>query len=1485
MTSQVFDSNEEVSTYAALDVVLCDYTSFLELTAAVDQRSGRRTNFASLILDLRHPSSIHDINRGEGKATKYVSSSPIESVKWWIHLNNFSAQCPNNSMMNRLIIQQSEIPQNCLLTLPNITNHKEVDAKEGKKKRSEDMMLAMKMAFIYNPSLFASQRDGASIGKRVILWARRQAKGQKKQTAQAMDEDEGDELCNGNVSPPPSAMGYRDVLLSSLEDMCESSIDLSNGEHHDDDELDTKAWEVRMCSLAKSQQTAYENRACCFGNMHRGGTNNEIAECLLKLRKTCLHTNLDEIVARVLAPVHQHAAGDMQGKCGSILMHKSATFSEPSVDAAKRVIKKSSKMKELLRVLIRDCGYDVGSMMCELGHNPDEDNECALEAKAPKRREKVLILATLVEAQLLTSYFLSAVGLHHEVLVSIDNGKDEFQPYSCSTEISKFSPWAWSQNVLAQFNQGECETKAVDIVIASPRTIASSGVGVTSVGTVINIDEDWSGREALHILSIFTRIQRREIAMDEARATSEESSSCKFIKIICENTCEDTFVCEGNTIKATGATKRRKREPTANRARRSTRAKSTRTRSSSKTDSPEEAAAANDESNDHHNNTVPKKSKSRLLCPIKLLHEHSSVNRDGLIVPSKVGSEAHYRKQSKPDHDLIGYNVARYRNSKLSSVLCATLSSNPGHLFMPTKGGRRSHRECDVAFARALFHSEDNSSCIAAARHHATTPHLPGVDFRLRSIALGPADSRFSLVPVSVQRYVEYLQTTPSFTSQRREKAQIRLLDRDGNLRMNGGVNSNFDPANNAASAKSFSKEQSKTCGGVDLLVYRMPNSLRKKRQITDTGVAIQNGSEPAGSTAAIAVEPQEDWSQSIFSHCFSSSSSSKASSLVRDGSHGCEPVVFFPAFLPSLLQFIQQVAKDGAKGVKRKDFEGQFNRVESKRLRMSASNPSPNEFIVETSPLPIRGDREQHGSNVEGTFNRRLLAADLEGILSCQSQPSLNSIILITQKKRPLKGNVLVPSPNAVLVPPSDSMHKVANQAGKKSLHKKSKKHHHYSSPSPSRDKCSTSYFRNDLLFARCQSSREGMKVDVAASLIGGIKSRRRLNDLVSNSMGPNLPQHGQPMQKSVHFSSAQQDSHPILLGTLPTVGEESQRGKPRSQSGITLPVGVKMPPLSKFFSGSLEGSPEPWTYVEDSLLQECISRYGLNWQLASHAISNGAYSVPALNAGGREGSRAILKRSPTQCEKRWSSLQANEAHTAKGNSTTAVAGQIARFANELDGSCVIYDGSSSIIQMKQEAGHASSFHRIGRPKVAAKAPDLLQNTPDRSQPLLSRIRMLKEVSKKRRVTKTPMPSSAPMHQSHSDSIQAARANMLAAANGVAPPRNEMWPLELLCWQQQNKSSANQQNQQRDVQRVAPASHSGQQSSQSTHRQQASVPYHPNPTQHQHQMYHGGAGNHPHPQYQGQVHHGQVAYQTAQPRIPQQHHHHRPPEPKKGST
>ena len=1423
------------------DIVVCDYGSFLELVGRSDHFSSGQTrfDFASMILDLRHPcASTRDKEFGGNKEIKPEKSTPlVESVRWWIRLNDFLAK--RSTDMKRIVIEQTDLPKSCLF-LP-----KGINSSSAELTKRFDELLAMKVAFFFHPATFFS--ESGSVGKRVIAWAKSEAKKNISIKVTAHGVTLAHILYNGFGTLP--SCGFRYVLTASLKNVSDSLVDVMRvNEDEANDSTNKLAWQLRLCSLAKPQQDAYTQ---CYSNL--GGPYDEIADGLLKLRKICIHSNLDQIMVKKLNPLSCHGLVDGRrcvGKHGSILVRNSRLFLEPSIDVARKVMKKSSKMKELLSVLIYECGFDVADKF-DLIENPIDDGDDKMSVdEAPKTKPKVLILATLVEAQLLTSYFLSAVGLHHEVLVSTDaNDHDQLHTSSKESEMA----WTWSQDVLSRFNNISASSHAhrsIDILVSSPKTISShsGGIGAASADAVISIDEDWSGREAFHIKSIMSKIHRHQLRKLGELASSSSTSPLKFFKLVCHNTCEETFLCNGITKEAID--RRKHEKETQQQCKIGTRRSSRQTKRTLITNQDE---AVSGTAKDSHDCPINMQSPV-LFCPMRMIPTAHLINFDGFLIPSAIGDDE--QPLSKSDESYpAGSNTLNFTTATLSSALCLQ-NTGSGSCHLPSKNGQNYiavDADRSEAFSWALFNTEDRASSLSNA-----SAGLTAVNLELRSIAVNLTATTVDGNNY-IRRYAESFRRSPSFIQHGRSEKPMpiltrRLCDGDGS---NIHRNSSRGAYSNYISKELVKKESTSDINNATLLIYSVPNASKLKIPVDES---TSERGQRRGVCSAIFYPRDGHLMQNIFSFCFSSFNSS-SSALPQDGNQGCEPFAYFPAFLSDLPQ------GNILCGFTRKDPESKFI-----------------DAVVETSQYSFREDRNEYG-NAELSFHRRLLAADLQGALSCQQRPSLNCMILINQKKRQLESNASMAGGIVRHNSSSDSSHKNAYQLAKKSSHKKIKRHHLPDSLS-TRDKCINPYFRNEHMLTQMFAVRDGIKFNITASAMQRIRSQSRLNDLVSTSFTLSFINSNQPSIEVEHQNHLSvlipiRSNGSVLLGTIPRVDVGVIHKKEKYITGITLPLGVKSHPLSNNTSSSLEKSEDPWSGTEDSALQQCVLRYGLNWQLAANAVSSGMTFSLASFAEWREGGGEMRRRSAVQCQNRWMALESNKVHislppsppiasASLGDPYTSVMVPIDRviplFLDELG---ELDDGASSIMQSNQGPNQNRSLLWLGLTSPAPAVSDLslISNENEQRLAILSRVQRLNALSKKRRVVKTPLPSSTQAHSSHSDAIQAARASMLSAANGVAPPRHEMWPLELLDFRKQHNATANQ-----NVPRGS-APHSTHPPSQSPHRQQGSGTHHPPHTVHppQQQMYHvGGQMPTQHQPYHHQQGHPNVAYQA-----PQQRHQH----------
>lgn len=1298
----------EVTSASTSDVLLCDYSSFIEM--AGDKTDSSLPNFASLILDCRHP-SVDSKNSGKHHVE-------IESPEWWNRVVLFMMRF---SSMNRLVIEH---PWNQLCP---------VDSHGVEKKGTLDCkIVAIKLAFMYNPALFFSTHS--SIGKRVISWAKRQGDFDDKSSTIPM---------------------LRSILTTSLRNMYDSSLtcigsDPQHTETVDDNESQIASkfsWEIRKCSLAPPQQSEYNQ--LCSNNMLFScpdeSVYSEIAKSLFLLRKICFHASIDDAARALLAPLIHANKDRIRSVDGTMIVRKSTQLSEPCLATSTQLLEKSSKMKELLDILTRECGHEVPNELTQKFVN-DLDTTATRKKKA-----KVIILATLTEAQLLTSHFLSAIGLHHEVLVS-------FQTNGSSNLPTDTSAWAWSQNVISQFNDDSTPERDqthrfLDILVTSPFTLSSHncGIGINSADFVISIDEDWSGRGEMHVASFLSKL----------RSSKEGAAEplCKFVKIVSKGTCEDTFICKGNTIKVDVAMS----DATAEKLK-STKKTRKRGRSNSKKNQDEIEKTV----------TAPKiDSVEHQVCllPSNICRMKNAMNGEGFLLPTATDEASSTR--------ILGSNVLRHRNSNLSDVFGMQVGES-SEVFMPEPDAeKRLDTPDQVQFSSALYQSEHNAYRFVASPkaelHSITLSKLHPAHLHIH-----PSDvlSSNDLSSMPIRCFASSLYTTSSHHERTRQNVQLLQPDKaDASSSKEETATENVQTGEN-------SEEREVDAENVDnfeLLVYELPPD-----KLTEMDSTVSR-KRKIGSL-------NEDATSNVFSSFFELSD--KATGFARDGHHGVEMSVYAPSFLPPLLDVARSIGVESIpqdNGISSITTKQNADEVSSKLFTDSNqldSSPStiatpvaPNATVatqsnemsgvyypaeMETNPNSFSA--QSNGDYSDTTFSNRLLGCDAKGAISCQAWPSLNSMILLTEKKS-------------------------ENNTGDQEKKTRKTKNMHYPTTLAAQDALSTPYFRKEKLSRRALLATKKVKFDDAASMAGSVRLRSRLNDL---------------LVWSDTVSSSSQNS-------------PAQHNSGKSSPGINLPVGVTEPESSSRLSKSLKDTSEPWTEKEDTLLKETLARYGMNWKLAAQALSAVSSSI----------------RSPSQCRYRWEFLNDSQLINDTEESTM-------RYKNDPgsnESESLIYNESSSNGDFKEGSTKKTPLHWIVRSSSSLSATTTNTKTEAKKEHIASIITKLKDAAKRRRVVSISLPGAiitddkettvrlAAIHPSHAEAVHIARSNL---SHGVAPSRQEMWPLELLDYVEKQKKAAAAEQNAHDPQR-APTNHQQQPTTSQSSRQPVAFPPQqppPHPTQ-----------------------------------------------------
>lgn len=1150
----------------------------------------------------------------------------LDSVKWWVHLNKFATR---NDDMNRLVVEQTDFAYNRLL--PSGVGD------TGKKRY--DQLLAMKLAYMSHPSIFHSTQ--LSIGKRAVAWAKRHS------------------------TPSLGREGIRSTLtsaLASMLDCCTVVVATADAVICDGlQDLPAFSWELRSCELGSEQRVVYDQ--CCYGIQMN--ENEDIANDLMRLRRVCLHSNV----------------GAMQSVCA---LTRSSTHSEPDFSLASSISRQSSKMTELMS-LLAIYGHDVSQARSFI-LNVNIDSLPSGGTAGSDERTKVVILATLPEAQQLTSTFLRSIGLSHEVLTNCGLG----------SALSRRR----SQEVLSRFNFTEDDGRNVDILVAPPLSLSSLVTGGTllSADVIISVDEDWSGREALHINSILTKTRVHRLA------SSQEPP--RLIKLICQNTCEETFLCDGKMFSVDpqpadlGGGEHNKR-----RSRRSAR------RSVQDVNN----AAGVD-------NEITAGERMFIRVDTSRSANHLSVDRDGYLVLSD-------RKHAF-NGDQIGSNILRHRGSDLSAVLRASaMVSTNGSLFLPLAAADAFD---EVSVTASIVKSEQESVVSLSFRDTNICPSGVG-----RSIGEGPS-------------ICNYMKTTGQRQSRTKQNGRVQLKS--------------LDCANEEIST---SEETGNKSGDVSpILTYTLPEHSSRGR---------------AEDSQYMDVASCSDAERNSFAYCYS---------LFNDSAANAEPNVYSPAFLPHLLQMHRSASRQSFAS---EDFPG-------RHLRSS----SPNDPATLFSPRElskkhdlVEADVYQH-RGLESNMNADIidLRGNLSEALTSQSWPALNAIIIVAQKR------LLDDSSDAASQPPTKK-----TKGG--SL-----------SPRISQSSLRQKFFQHGNLPSQSFSANEGVKDKFATTLLGRVRLRQSLNDIVTGEESYNT------IGESVH-SIRRKRSAPNVCPSI--LFDKTHLAMLEGKSGISLPMGVKNSRMAKKYLHSMQESSEPWSAAEDSLLKDTVARYGNNWHMVAEFMSTHRNSmIPVDERSSLNG--ALSLRSPSQCLGRWGQLCTSLDPVTDGKlnplSTSCSEEVMPRFKDKTvdnKSECIIY-GTSSQDNFLSDSG-------ITKAEASTS----------------TRIEHLCDISKKRRAVANPTINQGSTHQSHNEAVQTARSNMVTAAGGVAPQRLEMWPLELLDYTRRNHKRPKQRE--RNYQSPAPAHSSSQgHSSHRSTRHQPNYQTHP-----QYSHYPPQNGHHYHTGYRGQ--------------------------------
>lgn len=475
------------------DVILCEHSAIFRLCT-----NGVAGKLVSLIIDCRHPAGFEGSRVPSCLLSTHASTMlSFSSAEWWNSVATIAA-----GSEKRLIIE-------------NLTSrNKPPRYVDGLHPRQTLEILSSRTVLLLGDFLLNSSRAFGDPRRFLLSWARQRTietnKEKKKKKKPFFDL-------------------VRKLLLSCVEPL---HFCLSCSARLDNAILQSEevSWELRLCKMTELQKREYT--LCCKevqaalsrGLVGRRDQPSIVSRSMSRLRRCCSHSELNVMgsVLKEWIAMRRFFFSVVGQPSSSHLLSPSQTFA----DAAARILEGSGKFQALMSLLINDCGIEC---LCSDKLSPylRSDVKLTTERKSrSKKPQKIVILASLSDLQIMISLLLSHAGINHHVLM---------EPLLFA-EVSDFKVWTDSQLVLSDFNEEFEQKDEYNIVISSADTLGSDhgGLKAESADLVICIDEDWSGRGELLLYSLLSRsIQRRSM---------DGKKPCRFIRLVSESSCEAVFL-------------------------------------------------------------------------------------------------------------------------------------------------------------------------------------------------------------------------------------------------------------------------------------------------------------------------------------------------------------------------------------------------------------------------------------------------------------------------------------------------------------------------------------------------------------------------------------------------------------------------------------------------------------------------------------------------------------------------------------------------------------------------------------------------------------------------------------------------------------------------------------------------------------------------------------------------------------------------------
>lgn len=358
-------------------------------------------------------------------------------------------------------------------------------------------ILALYMGFLLGTQVFESKRF--VLEKSILAWGRHQIKNK------------------GQANESKYQRIY--TLFTSICDAFHCQVE---GKETLESSIATSdAWDVRQCDMSQKQADAYfracsDVRSTLSGSVPCGDDATEsrcIAGAFMQLRKHVFHADLSDSIQCLQPAVVRGSA------------------SQPDLVKARKIMACSGKLQALVSIIVQEFQYRFNNGSGDVRFLFDEHKFKRVKPSSVDVH-RLVILASHPDILAVVSGLLSLIGIEHDLLSSgVGGSQNEGRTVHSQLLLSKFN---------GETKISSEASPVQKILVAAPCAIATDfgGLGVEKADAVLLLDEDWSGAEELVLQALSTRCNFQR--------TSSELEPCRFIRLVSKGTCESRLLEQSN---------------------------------------------------------------------------------------------------------------------------------------------------------------------------------------------------------------------------------------------------------------------------------------------------------------------------------------------------------------------------------------------------------------------------------------------------------------------------------------------------------------------------------------------------------------------------------------------------------------------------------------------------------------------------------------------------------------------------------------------------------------------------------------------------------------------------------------------------------------------------------------------------------------------------------------------------------------------------